>query len=123
MHRSRAPSIAPGTFFVAQPWADCITNMPGFNLRQAQVLEEVGCCGGLHRLHRCVEIRDRPPLALMELCLDLVDEDAPRPAVFDGCPPVPKPLLVVLELIQESDILAPGQLCNDLLHNFLIGPG
>jgi hypothetical protein len=36
-HRSRAPSIAPGTFFVAQPWADCITNMPGFNLRQALV--------------------------------------------------------------------------------------
>src|ERR1700692_411713 len=36
MHRSRVPSIAPGTFFVAQSWADCITNMPGFNLRQAQ---------------------------------------------------------------------------------------
>src|ERR1700736_3905868 len=36
MHRSRAPSSAPGTFFVAQSWADCITNMPGFNLRQAQ---------------------------------------------------------------------------------------
>jgi hypothetical protein len=38
MHRSRAPSIAPGTFFVAQPWADCITNMPEFNLRQAHHL-------------------------------------------------------------------------------------
>jgi hypothetical protein len=37
MHRSRAPSIAPGTFFVAQPWADCITDMPGFNLRQAHL--------------------------------------------------------------------------------------
>jgi hypothetical protein len=37
MHRSRAPSIAPGTFFVAQSWAGCITNMPGFNLRQAQL--------------------------------------------------------------------------------------
>jgi hypothetical protein len=36
MHRSRAPSIAPGTFFAAQSWADCITNMAGFNLRQAQ---------------------------------------------------------------------------------------
>jgi hypothetical protein len=36
MHRSRAPSIAPGTFFVAQSWADCITNIAGFNLRQAQ---------------------------------------------------------------------------------------
>src|SRR3984885_13005172 len=38
MHRSRVPSIAPGTFFVAQSWADCITNMPGFNLRQAHGL-------------------------------------------------------------------------------------
>ena len=36
MHRSRAPSIAPGTFFVAQSWADFITDMPGFDLRQAQ---------------------------------------------------------------------------------------
>jgi hypothetical protein len=35
MHRSRAPSIAPGTFLVVQSWAGCIT-MPGFNLRQAQ---------------------------------------------------------------------------------------
>jgi signal transduction histidine kinase len=39
MHRSRAPSIAPGAFFVAQPWADCITNMPGLYLRQAQRME------------------------------------------------------------------------------------
>jgi hypothetical protein len=36
MHRSRAPSIALDRFFVAQFSADCITNMPGFNLRQAQ---------------------------------------------------------------------------------------
>jgi AAA domain, putative AbiEii toxin, Type IV TA system len=39
MRRSRAPSIAPGTFFVAQSWADCITNMAGFNLRQANQIE------------------------------------------------------------------------------------
>jgi hypothetical protein len=37
MHLSRAPSIAPGTFFVAQSWVDSITNMAGFNLRQAQL--------------------------------------------------------------------------------------
>ena len=36
MRGSRVPSIAPGTFFVAQSWADCITNVAGFNLRQAQ---------------------------------------------------------------------------------------
>jgi hypothetical protein len=34
----RRGSIAPGTFFVAQSWADCITNMAGFNLRQAQAV-------------------------------------------------------------------------------------
>jgi hypothetical protein len=37
MRRSRVPSIAPGAFFVAQSWADCITNMAGFDLRQAQL--------------------------------------------------------------------------------------
>jgi hypothetical protein len=41
MHRSRAPSIAPGTFFVAQSWADSITDMPGFNLRQAQEVRSI----------------------------------------------------------------------------------
>jgi transposase InsO family protein len=42
MHRSRAPSIAPGTFFVAQSWAASITDMPGFNLRQTQLRQSVG---------------------------------------------------------------------------------
>jgi HAD domain in Swiss Army Knife RNA repair proteins len=55
MHRSRAPSIAPGTFFVAQPWADCITNMPGFSLRQAQ-LPFVDVCPDRPRSPRCREI-------------------------------------------------------------------
>jgi hypothetical protein len=35
MHRSRAPSIALGTFFVAQFSVGYITNMSGFDLRQA----------------------------------------------------------------------------------------
>jgi hypothetical protein len=37
MHQSFAPSKALGTFFAAQFLAGCITNTPGFNLRQAQV--------------------------------------------------------------------------------------
>src|ERR1700747_2378435 len=49
MRRSRAPSIAPGTFFVAQSWADCITNMAGFNLRQAQDIVYAGWLGTLRR--------------------------------------------------------------------------
>ena len=53
MRRSRAPSIAPGTFFVAQFWADCITNMAGFNLRQAQPAADPDweSQGGHYRVH------------------------------------------------------------------------
>ena len=38
-------SCAARTFFVAQSWAECITNMPGFNLRQAQHFPDhlLGC--------------------------------------------------------------------------------
>jgi hypothetical protein len=32
----------PSAFFVAQSWADCITNMAGFNLRQARVANDPG---------------------------------------------------------------------------------
>ena len=35
-----APPWWPGTFFVAQSWAGCITDMPGFNLRQAQQIAQ-----------------------------------------------------------------------------------
>jgi hypothetical protein len=45
MHRSRAPSIAPDTFFVAQSWAGYTTNMSGFDLRQAQAQEDTGVPG------------------------------------------------------------------------------
>jgi hypothetical protein len=55
MHRSRAPSIAPGTFFVAQSWAGCITNMPGFILRQAQAVAI------LREHHRRGTARPMPP--------------------------------------------------------------
>src|SRR5260370_6785907 len=41
MHRYRAPSIAPGTFFIAQSCADFIINMSESNLRQAQLLRDV----------------------------------------------------------------------------------
>jgi FtsZ family, C-terminal domain len=40
MLRSRAPSNQPGTFFVAQFSAGYITNMAGFDLRQAQPLQD-----------------------------------------------------------------------------------
>src|SRR5258708_2720479 len=38
IRRSRAPSSGPGTFFAAQFSAGCTTNISGFDLRQAQVV-------------------------------------------------------------------------------------
>src|ERR1700723_2724221 len=56
MRRSRVPSIAPGAFFVAQSWADCITNMAGFDLRQAQL-----------RVPGVSKISSQPPMIADEL--------------------------------------------------------
>jgi hypothetical protein len=36
MRRYRAPLSGPDTFFAVRSWAGCITNMSGFDLRQAQ---------------------------------------------------------------------------------------
>jgi hypothetical protein len=36
MHRRRAPFRALDTFFAVRSWAGCITNMSGFDFRQAQ---------------------------------------------------------------------------------------
>src|SRR5664279_2465001 len=38
MHRHRALFRELGTFFAVRSWAGCITNMFGFDLRQAQAL-------------------------------------------------------------------------------------
>ena len=39
MRQYRALLRGQGTFFVAQSWADCIINMSGFDLRQAQDIQ------------------------------------------------------------------------------------
>jgi hypothetical protein len=36
MHQYRAPFRELDTFFAVRSWVDCITNMSGFDLRQAQ---------------------------------------------------------------------------------------
>src|ERR1700676_3103192 len=42
MHRSRAPSIAPDTFFVAQSWADFIITTSGFRF-SVHTGAQLGC--------------------------------------------------------------------------------
>jgi hypothetical protein len=80
MHRSRSPSIAPGKFFVAHSWAGCITNIPGFNLRQAQVWDQPWApIGGGQRprrfttsaaiwLHHAIYVESAAPSGMLARC-------------------------------------------------------
>jgi len=63
------------------------------------------------------------PLPIMQTALDLQDQDIPTPAVFEGGAKVPLSRGTVLDPVQDSDIVSPGQFCNELLQNLLVGPG
>ena len=43
--------------------------------------------------------------------------------MFDSCLDVPFPSRLVFEAVQQDHVVAPGQLCSKLLHNWLLGPG
>lgn len=83
------------------------------------LLREFGLRGG----KRPVEVGERLALAPVEPGVDLGLEDGPAPAVLDAGPGVPLPLGGVLDLVEEPQVVAPGDLCNGLLHDRLLGPG
>lgn len=56
--------------------------------------------------------------ARMRHSLDLHDQHASRPAMFEGFLSVPEPLWCVVELVEQGDDVGPRQLCNGLLHKF-----
>ena len=97
-------------------------------LRESQEIEVVGifdellCKIGLRRRKSHLEIGDRFPLPAIQGALDLHHQDVPAPAVLYCLLGVPKPLLPVLHLLQEREVVIPGQLCKRLLHNCFIGP-
>ena len=49
--------------------------------------------------------------------------DVPTPAALHRLPNVPLPLRVIFDSIQNSDLVPLGQLCNNLLHKFLVRIG
>ena len=66
---------------------------------------------------RTREIGEGLPFPLMQTALDLEDQDIPTPAVFEGGAKIPLPRRAVLDPVQDADIVAPGQFCNELLQN------
>lgn len=70
-----------------------------------------------------VKIGQRRALTLKEPALDLMHQDIAAPAVFERLSDVPFSLARILHRIENPDLVAPGQLCNNLLHKFLVRVG
>jgi hypothetical protein len=66
---------------------------------------------------RSLEIRERLARALVQARLDFRDEDVASPAVIDSLPRVPEPKLGTFELLEQRDVVEPGQSCKRPLHN------
>jgi hypothetical protein len=92
---------------------------------QAQELEVVRIPGcllgqlGLRRRQGFREVGRGGTVTLHRLARDHVQQDVAGPAVAGGCGGVPVQRLPVLELVGQDRDVAPRQLCNSLLHNWL----
>jgi hypothetical protein len=61
-------------------------------------------------------------LAPVEAALDLHDEDVPTPPFRVACWILPEPFVRPLHKVEEPNVMAPRNLCNKLLHNWLVRP-
>jgi len=52
-----------------------------------------------------------------------MDKDVPAPSVLDRLSHVPLALFGVFDGIEDADMVAPRQLCNNLLHKFAVWAG
>jgi hypothetical protein len=59
----------------------------------------------------------------MHPACDHVDEDILTPPVLERRMEIPLPGWSVLDPVENSKIVSPGQLCNELLHNWLVWRG
>jgi hypothetical protein len=69
------------------------------------------------------KVRQRFALPLIETAFDLVDEHIPAPATLGRLADVPFSFRGAFYGIEDADLMAPWQLCNNLLHKFSIRIG
>jgi hypothetical protein len=73
------------------------------------VFEELVRKGGLRRRKQPLKVRDGFALPLEETALDLVNEDIETPAVLDRVSGIPETQFSAGQLLQECDVMRPGQ--------------
>jgi len=94
----------------------------GHEVEDVRVLQRLLGEVGLRRRERRLEVRERLAGSLMESRLDLRDQNVARPAVLDGLPGIPEPIVMLTDAIEEPNVVTPGQSCNKLLHNSRVWP-
>lgn len=92
-------------------------------VKQVGVLENLGGHIRFGRRQGGAKVGNRFPLALMETSLDLEAENRLRPTLRNRFVGIPLTYRRIIQLVQESDIAPPGNLCNDPLHKFQVRPG
>ena len=56
---------------------------------------------------RAPEVGDRLTLAVIEICLDLMDKHSAAPAMLDGLLDVPEAFLFIFDFIEERNVVIP----------------
>src|SRR4028118_1021599 len=60
---------------------------------------------------------------MIQTAFDLVDQDVAAPAMLDGLTGIPETLYRILHDLNQANIVAPRQSCNNLLHDLSIRIG
>jgi hypothetical protein len=58
----------------------------------------------------------------MKPSVDMQDEDVTAPSLLDRDLRIPQPYLSRIELVQQGNVVAPGQFCNGALHDYEVWP-
>lgn len=86
------------------------------------VFEYLLCQFGLRCRQRNTEIAYCTSLALKESAFNLADKYISTPAMLYGATNLPFTFRWVLNIVQNPNIMAPRNLCNNLLHKYNVRP-
>jgi len=94
----------------------------GQEIEVVRVLCDLLCQIGMRRRKCPLEVRKGLPLATEKLALDLEHQNVAAPAMLDRGLRVPQPLVPFLNLLNQRNVVVPGQFCKRRLQNCFIGP-
>jgi hypothetical protein len=92
-------------------------------IEEIRILEDLGRHVRSGGRHREGEITGGLPLPLVKSGLDLELQNVVRPALRSTLTRIPEAILWAFALLQQRDMVIPGYLCKNLLHNCGMRPG